>query len=145
MKNLIQKLKTRLNRSKKSKGFTLVELIIVIALIAALSVAAVISYRSLSTSAEETLIKQEASFIVRTLNMYNSLLKSDEAPLTNTIRLSDLGRLKLTSGVGGNGLIDLDLSIEPGAHTTEAFERVMYAPEQGKWIISSNSGGFDLI
>ena len=150
MKNAIAKLRTRLhgNRDKKNKGFTLVELIIVIALIAALSVAAVIGYQSLSTSANETLEKQEAAFIVRTLNQYNALLKEgkssadykDGSFIPTIANLTAAGALKLSGGPGGNGLLDLDLTITTGTHTDQAVKWVTFNATSLRWEMASVKG-----
>ena len=129
--------------SKKSRGFTMVELIIVIALIAALTVAAVIGYSQLTVKAEETLDRQEAAFIIRTLNQYNQLLKNPVtsgtgANVINSVtKADDLTGLVLTGGEGGNSYVSIDLSITPGDHTDCAIKLITYtagtAGAVGKW------------
>ena len=112
----MQKIKNRLMQNRK-KGFTMVELIIVIALIAALSVGAVVGYQSLSSSAADAIKRQEAAFIVRTLNQYNQYLKETAvaadfidsvADVTGPRWVGNTINLKLT---GKHLLPSLDLTI----------------------------------
>jgi len=108
--------------SKKNRGFTMVELIIVIALIAALSIAAVIGYGQLTASATETLEKQEAAFIIRTVNQYNQFLSTSGYATDGIDTLTKLTEAKLQDLEldASNSMINLNLSIEVTKNTPNA-------------------------
>jgi prepilin-type N-terminal cleavage/methylation domain-containing protein len=76
---------------KNKKGFTLVEIIIVIAIIAILAAAAMIAYGQLTRSAEENAEKASAGVIVRSLNTFNDLTGPN-----GTAQLLDSGALGAT-------------------------------------------------
>jgi prepilin-type N-terminal cleavage/methylation domain-containing protein len=67
-------------KSKKRKGFTLVELIVVVAILLILAVLAVMAYSNITASARRASFRYDANSIVRALNMYNGL-----APAANRV------------------------------------------------------------
>jgi prepilin-type N-terminal cleavage/methylation domain-containing protein len=79
---------------KRNKGFTLVELIIVIAILAILSVAAVLGFRAIQTSAQDNVEKTNAGVIVRALNNFNNYATT---PITTATGLAD----RVTASPGG--------------------------------------------
>jgi len=59
--------------NKKSRGFTLVELITVIGLLAILAVLAVMSFQNINDNAQRAVITSDAGAVARALNSWNSV------------------------------------------------------------------------
>jgi type IV pilus assembly protein PilA len=113
-------------RNKKKKGFTLVELIVVIGILLVLSVLATVAYNNLAAQAEIAGLRSDAATLARALNVYNSLITNKDeriltiANLNANANSTDTVSLKLatsgtfTSGFSPGlkkGLINLDSSV----------------------------------
>jgi prepilin-type N-terminal cleavage/methylation domain-containing protein len=60
-------------KSKRGKGFTLVELIVVVAVLLILSVLAVVAYSNITASARQAALRADGSRLAGALNNYNSM------------------------------------------------------------------------
>ena len=104
-------------RNKKRKGFTLVELVVVIAILLALGVGAVMALGGMADTAERAALTSDANTAVRSLNLFNTLADS-------TRRITNVDTHPGTNGRSGDtltlglsappDLIDADMSVTFG-------------------------------
>jgi len=128
---------------KNRGGFTLVELIIVIAILAVLALAAMLGYANLSDSARETAEKANAGVVVRSLNTYNQLVGTG-TKLTAVPAVSG-NKMPLELKTSGGALVDLDLTIDTAdlsaANASVALSNVLdwveYNAAGGRFIIKA--------
>jgi prepilin-type N-terminal cleavage/methylation domain-containing protein len=69
--------------SKKKKGFTLVELIVVIGILLALAVLATVGYGSLADQAKRAALRSDAVTVAKALNTFNSIVYSTTDRITS--------------------------------------------------------------
>ena len=105
-------------RRKKNKGFTLVELMVVLTILLILSTLAVVTFGGVMDSARESAQMADAGILVRQINTFNSLARP-EAQITNhedvrnLINERGVVSLNLVSGPypQGNSEIDFELGV----------------------------------
>lgn len=112
--------------NKKRKGFTLVELIVVMAVLLVLSVLAVLAYSNIQENFRDAARSSDAMAVARSLNTYNSacgagfkiginttddgfLTTSTATNFSNTIKTDGIVFIYLDDAVGA--LIEMDLSV----------------------------------
>jgi prepilin-type N-terminal cleavage/methylation domain-containing protein len=136
------------------KGFTLVELIVVMAVLMILSVTAVVSLSNITASARSAGLKSDAATVVRQLNVYNALV-----PVSNRILDKKNGALDLpaaydrtksqidfndgvltltvisTAAANGEENLDYSVTLEP-IRWGEVLEWVTYIGN-GRWAVAT--------
>ena len=131
----------------RKKAFTVVELIIVIAFVAALTTGAVAIYRRLNSSIDEMLKRNEVAFVVRTLNQYNQLLKLTGTKIAGVCDAAAIAAVEALWGGSGPYTVTLDtahmlvsgldLSISDlSISAIEFSERAWYDVGSGKWKLN---------
>jgi prepilin-type N-terminal cleavage/methylation domain-containing protein len=109
-----------LRRNKKRKGFTLVELIVVIAIMLVLAVVAGVAIGGIIASANTASARSDATILAQSLNNFNALVT---APATRVTNLTGTGNgVTIDSRRGGTNntapLINLNIS-GPGGTAPE--------------------------
>jgi len=116
--------------TKKKKGFTLVELIIVLAVLLILSVLAVLAFTNLQEQFAEGARISDANTVARQINTVNSACPGDTTDAFNQISIvpetsliidglvpikattGEPADAKIADGIGMGSFIELDLSVQ---------------------------------
>ncbi len=100
-------------RNKKRKGFSLIELIVVIGILAVLTVVAVANYGNLTTQARNASLHADATIISRSLNIYNAMSPSDITTLAADGSDASAGSIPLVLSAADIGITGgLDMSVQ---------------------------------
>ena len=123
---------------KNRKGFTLIELIVVIGILVVLSVLAAVAYGNLTQDSRDAANNADAAVIARSLNTFNAI--TDDAPVT---ALADSGAMitQLQSMNVSNdgstpfsGVINLNCNVAVDTdRADDIFARLTYDATLGMW------------
>lgn len=119
-------------QNKNRKGFTLVELVVVIAILAVLSVGAITGYSNVRDGADEAVAKANASVIVNSLNTFNTLAHTDNQ-ITTTTAATYAKLTSLVLDTDDGDLVSMDLSIS--ATNTEYTAAIAYVDYTSRWVV----------
>jgi prepilin-type N-terminal cleavage/methylation domain-containing protein len=104
---------------KSNKGFTLVELIVVIGVLALLAVGAVLAFTNVQRNARIAAANSDAARLADALNTFNSNAATgarirDAAGIAAAIPAASPTRVNLPISMTGTGLDDMDMSVSFG-------------------------------
>jgi prepilin-type N-terminal cleavage/methylation domain-containing protein len=129
------------------KGFTLVELIVVMAVLTVLAVTAAVSLSGVAASANSTGLKSDAAALARQLNLYNALVPEGNRILDKTGTAlvfpaaydKTVSEMSFNDGVltlavfSPDGDLEHSVAFEPGKW--EFILEWVYPDENGKWAV----------
>nr|WP_122013241.1 prepilin-type N-terminal cleavage/methylation domain-containing protein [Maliibacterium massiliense] len=110
-----------LNRKKNRKGFTLIELIVVIAIIVILAAIAIPNYIGMQNKANKAVEIADASLIASAINTYNALQTDDADKIVNGAVFATYKATLVADGLYPSGLA--------GDAETRAAARVVIAAD----------------
>lgn len=135
---------------KRNKGFTLVELISVIALLLVLSVLAVVAYSNITDAARNAAIQSDANTLARAINSFNSVVNSSgrieggSSGVRGIVVNGDTFPLRAIAGV--NAPVDMDLTVTVGSGRASAVLNMLsWVPSTGGtggiWVVDPEGNG----
>ena len=99
-----------MNQLKSKKGFTLVELIVVIGILLVLTVLAAVAFSGLSAQAQQAARRSDARTVAQSLNIYNSLVANNADRIQALPPAAHAGRV-----VANTGTFNLEVQVAPAA------------------------------
>lgn len=134
-----------INQARKS-GFTIVELLIVVVVIAILAAITIVSYNGITTTANASAAKSTASTVGKKIESYQALEGS--YPITPDELVSSSDAFHLTSGflgAGGSAFLQTGLNSDIGKNTVIVRKCGSGTPANQAAITSANVTGVQIL